>query len=66
MPGSAPATSIRLICVAPLVWVCVYLPMFGTLGFDYGIGFDKPEYDGSKKLSNFAEFENIILGFEPD
>jgi len=43
----------------------VFLPMFGTLGFDYGIGFDKPEYFGSRKLSNFAKF-NIILGFEPD
>jgi len=43
----------------------VFLPMFGTLGFDYGIGFDKPEFYGSKKLSNFARF-NIVLGFEPD
>lgn len=42
----------------------VFLPMFGTLGFDYGIGFDKdpdlnPESDG---LGTF----NIILGFEPE
>ncbi len=43
----------------------VFLPMFGTLGFDYGFGFDKPEFFGSRKLSNFARF-NIILGFEPD
>ena len=43
----------------------VFLPMFGTLGFDYGIGFDKPEFYGEKKLSNFARF-NIVLGFEPD
>ncbi len=43
----------------------VFLPMFGTLGFDYGVGFDKPEFFGSRKLSNFAKF-NIILGFEPD
>ncbi|MEO6758007.1 MAG: POTRA domain-containing protein, partial [Saprospiraceae bacterium] len=43
----------------------VFLPMFGTLGFDYGVGFDKPEFFGSHKLSNFAKF-NIILGFEPD
>ncbi len=43
----------------------VFLPMFGTLGFDYGIGFDKPEFFGSSKLSNFAQF-NVILGFEPD
>ncbi len=43
----------------------VFLPMFGTLGFDWGIGFDKPEFYGSQKLSNFARF-NIVLGFEPD
>lgn len=43
----------------------VFLPMFGTLGFDWGLGFDKPEFYGTKKLSNFARF-NIVLGFEPD
>ncbi|MCB9306458.1 MAG: outer membrane protein assembly factor BamA [Lewinellaceae bacterium] len=43
----------------------VFLPMFGTLGFDWGIGFDKPEFYGDKKLSNYARF-NIVLGFEPD
>lgn len=43
----------------------VFLPMFGTLGFDYGIGFDKPEYYPSRKLSNYAKF-SIVLGFEPD
>ena len=42
----------------------VFLPMFGTLGFDYGIGFDKPNVV-STKLTEFATF-NIILGFEPD
>jgi outer membrane protein insertion porin family len=40
----------------------VFLPMFGVLGFDYGIGFDK---SGVKKLSELAAF-NIILGFEPE
>ncbi|MFT5164913.1 MAG: outer membrane protein insertion porin family [Saprospiraceae bacterium] len=44
----------------------VFLPMFGTLGFDYGLGFDKPDdgTDGSifAKYGNF----NIILGFEPE
>ncbi len=40
----------------------VFLPMFGVLGFDYGIGFDK---EGSRKLSDLASF-NIILGFEPE
>ncbi len=39
----------------------VFLPMFGTLGFDYGIGFDK-RGDGISELGDF----NIILGFEPE
>jgi outer membrane protein insertion porin family len=39
----------------------VFLPMFGVLGFDYGIGFDKP----GDKLSKLAKF-NIVLGFEPE
>ena len=42
----------------------VFLPMFGTLGFDYGIGFDKPNVT-SKKLTDYGTF-NIVLGFEPD
>ncbi len=41
----------------------VFLPMFGTLGFDYGIGFDKARTGrGLKGLGDF----NIVLGFEPD
>lgn len=40
----------------------VFLPMFGTLGFDYGIGFDKT---GDKTLNNYGKF-SIILGIEPD
>lgn len=43
----------------------VFLPMFGTLGFDYGFGFDQPGLNGSKKISNYGNF-NIVLGFEPD
>jgi outer membrane protein insertion porin family len=43
----------------------VFLPMFGTLGFDYGIGFDKPELYPSRKLTAYGNF-NIVLGFEPD
>ncbi len=39
----------------------VFLPMFGTLGFDYGIGFDKR----GNNLSDLGDF-NIILGFEPE
>ncbi len=44
--------------------VRVFLPMFGTLGFDYGFGFDQP----GVTRSNFLETGNfnIILGFEPE
>ena len=41
----------------------VFLPMFGTLGFDYGIGFDKPGAD--RTLQGLGDF-NIVLGFEPE
>ena len=41
----------------------VFLPMFGTLGFDWGYGFDKdPNFAENGNLSTF----NIILGFEPE
>ncbi len=44
----------------------VFLPMFGTLGFDYGFGFDQPALNNTKtKLFDYGNF-NIILGFEPD
>ena len=42
----------------------VFLPMFGTLGFDYGFGFDKPDTGGSI-FDNYGRF-SIILGFEPE
>lgn len=42
----------------------VFLPMFGTLGFDYGIGFDKPR-TSQNIFQNFGRF-SIILGFEPE
>ncbi|MFZ4542426.1 MAG: outer membrane protein assembly factor BamA [Saprospiraceae bacterium] len=42
----------------------VFLPMFGLLGFDYGIGFDKTGIEDTS-LKNRGTF-NIILGFEPD
>lgn len=46
--------------------VRVFLPMFGMLGFDYGVGFDKPWLDpGTSKWTDFGRF-SIILGFEPD
>ncbi len=41
----------------------VFLPMFGTLGFDYGIGFDKNVAE--RTLQNLGTF-NIVLGFEPE
>lgn len=44
--------------------VRVFLPMFGTLGFDYGIGFDKPHLNGSTNFTDYGAF-NIVLGFEP-
>ncbi len=39
-----------------------HLPMFGTLGFDYGLGFDKA---GAKTWQNFGKI-SVILGFEPE
>jgi outer membrane protein insertion porin family len=41
----------------------VFLPMFGVLGFDYGLGFDKANPSG--KISGLGTF-NIVLGFEPE
>ncbi|OAV44085.1 outer membrane protein assembly factor BamA [Lewinella sp. 4G2] len=41
----------------------VFLPMFGTLGFDWGVGFDKDaDTSDNGNLSTF----NVILGFEPE
>lgn len=42
----------------------VFLPMFGLLGFDYGIGFDK-DLGVDAKWTDYAKF-NIIIGFEPE
>lgn len=42
----------------------VFLPMFGLLGFDYGIGLDR-NLPSSAKFSEYGEF-HIILGFEPE
>ena len=43
----------------------VFLPMFGTLGFDYGFGFDKPDSGRGSIFERFGRF-NIVLGFEPE
>ncbi len=41
-----------------------FLPMFGLLGFDYGIGLDrkKPGETGLKNITRFT----FMLGFEPE
>lgn len=44
----------------------VYLPMFGLLGLDYGVGFDRyNKAAGITKLTDIANF-TFMLGFEPD
>lgn len=43
----------------------LYLPMFGLLGFDYGIGFDKDVIGGTNMFEKYGKFR-IILGFEPE
>jgi outer membrane protein insertion porin family len=40
-----------------------YLPMFGLLGFDYGIGLDR--YTPNGRLKDASRF-TFMLGFEPD
>ena len=40
-----------------------YLPMFGLLGFDYGIGLDR--YTPGGGLKDAATF-TFMLGFEPE
>jgi outer membrane protein insertion porin family len=41
-----------------------FLPMFGTVGFDYGIGFDK-NLPTAKNMFDYGSF-NIVIGFEPE
>lgn len=43
--------------------VRIFLPMFGLLGLDYGIGLDR--YVPGASLSSYAKF-TFMLGFEPD
>lgn len=46
--------------------VRIYLPMFGLLGMDYGVGFDNiNRAAGVTKLKDIAAF-TFMLGFEPD
>lgn len=42
-----------------------FLPMFGLLGFDYGIGFDRIQPGSGNKLKDAARF-TFMLGFEPE
>lgn len=49
------------------IGVRIFLPMFGLLGFDYGIGFDKnlgPATNFGDYLGKYGRF-NIVLGMEP-
>ncbi len=44
----------------------VFLPMFGLLGFDYSIGFDKPELIAQgANWTKYGQFK-VLLGFEPE
>lgn len=44
----------------------VFLPMFGLIGFDYGLGWDKPGLQAADaKFTDFGKFQ-ILLGFEPE
>lgn len=46
--------------------VRLFLPMFGLMGIDYGVGFDKyNKAAGITKFSDLAAF-TFMLGFEPD
>ncbi len=46
----------------------IFLPMFGTLGFDYGVGFDKQpdaSVTNDSYISRFGKF-SVVLGVEPE
>ncbi len=45
--------------------VRVFLPMFGLLGFDYGLGWDRAPKPGKNIFAKYGEFR-IVLGFEPE
>jgi outer membrane protein insertion porin family len=46
--------------------VRIFLPMFGLLGLDYGVGFDR--YDKAAGTTSFKDISRFtfMLGFEPD
>jgi outer membrane protein insertion porin family len=48
------------------VGIRIFLPMFGLLGLDYGIGFDR--YDPAAGITSFKDMSKFtfMLGFEPD
>lgn len=48
------------------VGVRIFLPMFGMLGLDYGVGFDR--YNKAAGLTRFKDMARFtfMLGFEPD
>jgi outer membrane protein insertion porin family len=48
------------------VGIRIFLPMFGLLGLDYGVGFDR--YDQSTGTTSFKDISKFtfMLGFEPD
>jgi outer membrane protein insertion porin family len=46
--------------------VRIFLPMFGMLGLDYGVGFDRYNPAGGvTKFTDMAKF-TFMLGFEPE
>jgi outer membrane protein insertion porin family len=48
------------------IGVRLFLPMFGLMGLDYGVGFDKyNKAAGVTRFSDLASF-TFMLGFEPD
>ncbi len=48
------------------VGIRIFLPMFGLLGLDYGVGFDR--YNPAQGVTDFKSISrfNFMLGFEPD
>ena len=47
------------------VGIRLFLPMFGLLGLDYGIGIDRANPNAGTGIKDIAKF-NFMLGFEPE